>query len=394
MQVVLEPAVDDLDERDVAASRPARILVVDDDPTLRKIAASKLTEDGHHVKSACDGNDGWQRLKSETFDLALVDLEMPEVDGFTLIEWIRADSELRFLPVIVVTSHGNMDAVDCAFGVGASSFVTKPLNWPLFSHQVRFVLRASQAEQELRLAKENAVSANKLKDNFMSVMSHELRTPLSHIIGFSEVLEGQTEGPIGNQVYLGYISEIAQSGRRLLGTVTEMLLFTKSLSGELKLNEGEYQLSNVLGEVFANVEPVGRSNGVTLTLSNVPMEQRLQCDIKLLGRCMIAVLDNAIKFSTPGATVRLEGAYLPDGALQLSVIDSGSGMTPDQIAHCHEPFVQSDMSIRRSVEGIGLGLSIARMLMDQHNGCLKLESAPGRGTTARLTLPAKRVITS
>ena len=364
--------------------KPAHILVIDDDPTLCVIAASKLGEDGYTAEEASDGDAGWQQLKAKPFDMVLIDLEMPGVHGLTLIDWIRSDAELRYLPVIVVTSRHDTEAIDRAFGAGANSFVTKPVNWPLLLHQVRFVLRASQAERELRIAKENALSLGRLKDNFMSVMSHELRTPLSHIIGFAEVLEGQSEGPIGNKAYLGYINEIAQGGRRLLGTVTEMFLFTKCLSGELEFNEGEYQLSSVMDDVFASTEPVAQSHGVTLTLSMVPMEQKIACDLKLLSRCLIAVLDNAIKFSPQGATVRLEGGFLDDGALQLSVTDEGPGMTPEQIAHCHEPFVQSDMSIRRSVEGIGLGLSIARTLMDKHDGHLLLESAPGRGTTARL----------
>lgn len=372
--------------------RSARILVVDDDPTLCLLATSKLAEDGHAAEQARDGEAGWRRLNSEVFDMALIDLEMPGVDGFTLIEWIRGDPRLRFLPVIVVTSRNDNQAIDRAFGVGANSFVTKPVNWPLFLHQVRYVWRASQAEQELRRAKERAVTGSKLKDNFMSVMSHELRTPLNHIIGFAEVLERQADGPIGNEAYLSYISEIAQGGRRLLGTVTDMFLFSKSLSGDLDFNEGEYELSSIMGEACAAIEPVAQSHGVKLFLSAIPMDQRVICDLQLFNRCLTGVLDNAVKFSPQGATVRLDAAILTDGALQVSVNDQGPGMSPEQIAHCHEPFVQSDMSIRRSVEGIGLGLSIARTLMDMHNGSLKLESVPGSGTTARLTLPAERLI--
>lgn len=370
----------------------ARILVVDDDPTLCLLAATKLAEDGHRAEEACDGEAGWQRLKAEPFDLALIDLEMPGVDGFTLIEWIRGDPGLVHLPVIVVTSRNDNQAIDRAFGAGANSFVTKPVNWPLFLHQVRYVWRASQAERELRRAKEKAISGSRLKDNFMSVMSHELRTPLNHIIGFAEVLERQAEGPIGNEAYLSYISEIAQGGRRLLGTITDMFLFSKSLSGDLEFNEGEYQLSNIINEASEATEPAARSHGVVLSALALPSDPRIICDLELFSRCLIGVLDNAVKFSPQDATVRLEAGLLSNGALQLSVSDNGPGMSAEQIAHCHEPFVQSDMSIRRTVEGIGLGLSIARTLMERHNGSLTLESQPGAGTIARLTLPAERVI--
>ena len=379
-------------EGDRRLGEGARILVVDDDPVLREIATAKLTGDGHTIAQAGDGAQGWERFKSETFDLALVDLEMPEVDGFTLIEWIRADETLRYLPVIVVTSRDDDEAINRAFSAGANSFVTKPVIWPSLMHQVRYVWRASMNEQELRRAKDAAESASRIKGNFMSVMNHELRTPLNHIIGFAEVLQMQPEGPLGHASYLDYVNEIANGGRRLLSTMTDMMLFARSLAGELELNEGEYQISSILTEVRETIEPVAQSKGVWLGFKGLPGEQRVVCDLKLIGRCLVGLLDNAIKFSPAGGEVTVEGHFPPAGGMDFRVIDQGPGMTEEQIAHCHEPFVQSDMSIRRSVEGIGLGLTIARTLIGLHGGELALHSGEGQGTTAVLHLPAERVL--
>ena len=369
-----------------------RILVVDDDPTMREIAVAALSTAGHTMGTARDGGDGWQQLNEDPFDLVLIDLDMPEVDGYTLIQWIRADENLKHLPVIVVTSHEDEPAIDRAFEVGANSFVSKPVNWPLFRHRLRYVYRASVAERELRAAKDAAERSVRLKNSFMSVINHELRTPLTHIIGFAEVLQLQSNGPLGHPGYLDYVNEIAGAGRHLLGSITDVILLSRSLAGELELKEGEYTVSSILHEALEATTPLAQSAGVELAPSGGMNETRLACDIQMLSRCLIALLDNAVKFSPPGAQVRIECVAFPDGGFAFSIADDGSGMPPEQIAECYEPFVQSDMSFRRSAEGIGLGLTVARSLIELHGGVLALRSEIERGTTAMLSLPAQRLL--
>lgn len=369
-----------------------RILVVDDDPTMREIAVAGLSIGGHTMCTARDGADSWQQLNDDPFDLVLIDLDMPEVDGYTLIQWIREDEHLKHLPVIVVTSHEDEPAIDRAFEAGASSFVSKPVNWPLFRHQLRYVCRGSAAERDLRAAKDVAERSVGLKNSFMSVINHELRTPLTHIIGFAEVLQLQSNGPLGHPGYLDYVNEIAGAGRHLLGSVTDVILLSRSLAGELALKEGEYSVSSILHEALEATEPLARSASVELAPSGDVNETRLVCDIQMLSRCLIALLDNAVKFSPPGAQVRIKSAASPDGGFAISIADDGPGMSPEQIADCFEPFVQSDMSFRRSVEGIGLGLTVARSMIELHGGVLALRSESEQGTIAMLSLPAQRVL--
>ena len=368
------------------------ILIADDDPIIRELAASNLQRENYATFDAANGAQAWQRLCTRRFDLALVDLDMPEVDGFELIGRIRTDDDMEHLPVIVITARDDIIAIERAFDAGASAFVSKPINWPLLLHQVQYVLRASRTAEALRSAKEEVEEASRLKDNFMAVMSHELRTPLNLMIGFAEVLDMQTEGPIGNETYVSYIDEIVHGGRRLLGTVTEMMLYSRSLANDLTLEEGEYPLSSLVEEATQVVSPVAQKRGVSIETSGVPLHLQVRCDLKLLGRALIGLMDNGTKFSERRDVVRLEGAVGPDGVVRLSVIDHGKGMTEEQIAHCHEPFVQADMSFKRSAEGIGLGLAVARALIELHGGELHLHSTPGMGTTAEISLPADRVI--
>jgi DNA-binding response OmpR family regulator len=131
----------------------ARLLFADDDPILREFAKVHLSTENAMVATASDGEEAWAALKAETFDLLLVDLEMPKLDGFDLVQRIRADRRTAHLPVIVCTGREDVSAIDKAFQAGATGFVTKPINWRLLSYQVRFVMRASRVETSLEVAK-------------------------------------------------------------------------------------------------------------------------------------------------------------------------------------------------------------------------------------------------
>jgi DNA-binding response OmpR family regulator len=127
----------------------ARILFVDDDPILREFAQVNLASPHVEIDTAADGIEALERLAVTPYNLLLVDLEMPRLDGFGLLERLRADPATASLPVIVQTGREDVEAIDRAFHLGATSFVTKPLNWRLLTYQIRFVLRSSRAELRL-----------------------------------------------------------------------------------------------------------------------------------------------------------------------------------------------------------------------------------------------------
>ncbi len=135
-----------------------RILFVDDDPILREFAVVHLSTEKARIKVAGDGLEALQELNREPFDLVLLDLEMPNMDGFELLEKLRSTDQFRSLPVIVVTGREDVAAIDRAFLAGATSFVVKPLNWRLISYQIRYVHRSSQTERSLREARSRARS--------------------------------------------------------------------------------------------------------------------------------------------------------------------------------------------------------------------------------------------
>lgn len=136
----------------------ARLLFVDDDPILREFARVNLASASASVDVAEDGVEALEMLAVQSYDLVLTDLEMPRMDGFQLLDAIRADARLKHLPVVVETGREDVEAIDRAFRAGATAFVTKPLNWRLLTYQLRFTLRAAQADMKLRAASEQLIA--------------------------------------------------------------------------------------------------------------------------------------------------------------------------------------------------------------------------------------------
>ena len=166
----------------LARLEPARLLIADDDPILREFAVAGLATPELAVELAEDGLAAWMRLDRGGIDVALVDLDMPGMNGFELIERIRWDERLKFLPIVVVTGREDMVAVDKAYALGATSFVVKPLNWRLLLHQLAYVLKNSRAEAEVRKQLKALQNTADLKDRILRLSRQKLTRPLHTIV--------------------------------------------------------------------------------------------------------------------------------------------------------------------------------------------------------------------
>lgn len=170
-----------------------RLLVADDDPILREFAVVHLSSPDVVVEVAEDGAQAWERLRLGAVDLALVDLDMPVMNGFELIERIRWDEALKHLPIVVVTGREDMVAVDRAFALGATSFVVKPLNWRLLLHQLAYVLRSSRAEAEVRRELDKVRREADLKARILRLSQQKIIAPLDAMLNAVEAIEQATD---------------------------------------------------------------------------------------------------------------------------------------------------------------------------------------------------------
>jgi DNA-binding response OmpR family regulator len=168
----------------------ARLLVADDDPILREFASVHLATPEVEVETAEDGVAAWESLQRGGFDLALVDLEMPNMDGFELIQHIRGHNTLKHLPIVVVTGREDMAAVDRAYALGATSFVVKPLNWRVLSHQLAYVLRNAREAAEVRKQLHLLQGMNEASAELLRLCGNNLSGPADAILRSTEKLDG------------------------------------------------------------------------------------------------------------------------------------------------------------------------------------------------------------
>jgi len=248
-------------------------------------------------------------------------------------------------------------------------------------------LRAS--ERKARALAAEAQAANTAKSDFLASMSHELRTPLNAILGFSEILKGEFYGPLGSGKYVEYAHDVHKSGAHLLELINDVLDLSKIDAGKMELRESIFTLSEMIEDTVHLV----RDKASTHVDIQLRLDTTLDvlADRRLIKQVLLNLLSNAIKFTPKGGTITVGTAARAGGGLEITVADTGIGMSADQIKKAFSHYGQVDSKIARAHQGTGLGLPISQSLARLHGGDLEAASTPGEGTVMTLVLPQDRI---
>ena len=375
----------------ISISEPIRanILIVDDVPNNLRLLSNMLTGQGYEVRSAISGPMAIKSVQAALPDVILMDINMPEMNGYEVCEYLKAHEQTADIPVIFLSALSEtLDKVK-AFSVGGVDYITKPFHIEeviarvenhLAIRSLQKKLQASEAETRRALAKEKEL--NRLKSEFVAMVSHDFRTPLTSIQGFSELLCYQDD-KLSPPERSRYFEKIGLAVDRMLELVDQVLTI-----GSLEASEATLKVSLLDLREFCQ--------DLIETLQITTGEQHpIQCHIEgnchqvwldegLLRPILTNLLSNAIKYSPKGGDIQLNLAC-QSSQVVFVVRDQGIGIPAKDQSHLFEAFHRC--SNVGQIKGTGLGLAIVRQCVEAHQGTISVESQVGAGTAFTVTLP-------
>ena len=390
------------------------ILIVDDTPENLQVLSATLLDRGYKVRGVINGKMAIRAARAGSPDLILLDIKMPEMDGYEVCMQLKADPKTSEIPVIFISALDEVLDKVTAFQVGGVDFITKPFHvaevLARIEHQLtiqrlkkQLLDRNTELQQEIierKKAEEAAAAASLAKSQFVANMSHELRTPLNAILGFTEVMSRDSSLSDENLENLRIIN---RSGQHLLELINDVLDLSKIEAGIIALDERSfdlYQLLDTLEEMFQIKAETKNLQLNFFVQANVP--QYIKTDEKKLRVCLINLLGNAIKFTLDGGCICLrvsveskqqlaESGIYPNSTpgdpflILFEVEDTGVGIAAAEIDTLFDAFVQTEAG-RNAADGTGLGLTITKKYVQIMGGDIGFKSVLDKGTSFKFNI--------
>ncbi|AFZ03810.1 hybrid sensor histidine kinase/response regulator [Calothrix sp. PCC 6303] len=358
-------------------SNPDKILVVDDSPDNVYLIKNILEGEGYIVTTAENGFTALEKITESKFDLVLLDLMMPEMDGYEVTLHIRENKELQFMPILIITAHDTPNVAQ-GLDLGADDFIRKPVTVDELLARVRSLLRLKHSIDERdEIARQ--------REDFVSRLTHDLRTPL---VAAERTLDLLQEGALGelSPQLLEIIGIMARSNTNLLAMVNTLLEVYRFDAGRKTLAFQPVVLSQLLAEVAGELAPLAQSKGLEIQFDFSVENQasKILGDRLELHRLFTNLLGNAIKFTDKGmVTLRLKTIPTRKPSIIIEFADTGVGISAEEQINLFERFRQG--SHKRM--GSGLGLYLSRRIVEAHQGKIQVKSELGKGSIFLISLP-------
>lgn len=418
------------------SAAPSTILVVDDDRINRLVLANQLEMEGHHVVTAEHGRRALDLLHARRFDIVLLDLVMPEMDGFQTLERIKADEELRDIPVIVISAIDEMSSVVRSIQMGAADHLSKPCDPFLlrarigaslaakrlrdqdaeYRRQVAVLTKAAadleaglfnpadlatvaaradslgqlarvfqRMSREVFAREQHLQQQSAFKSALIGKLSHELRSPFVAAGLSVQVLRRYVERAMAAEAIeqLNVLDRQLGDGRRMIDTiVTAAALIGKQVAPEPEPTD----LAALIDGASTPLQKLAKSRGVRLTYDIATNLPAILLDRQQVSEAIQHLVHNAIKFNRPNGTVLIR-CQAAENAIVFTVEDDGPGIAADKLPAIWDAFTQSADDVRRGVEGLGLGLAVVRHVAEVHGATAFVSSTPDQGSVFGIRLP-------
>lgn len=368
-----------------APTSPHHILVVDDVEANLRLLSRILAGAGYEVTTASGGREALDKTASQAFDIILLDVMMPDMDGFEVCERLRAQETTRHLPIVMVTALQEVEYRVRALDLGADDFLSKPLEKTEVLARVKSLIRVKGGRDELERAYHNLQRAETQRDEMAEMLIHDLRTPLTTLLTPLTMLESEQFGAL-NDTQREVTTMAVRSGHRLLHLVNELLDIGKMENGRMNLQRRAVEIPLLGQEALEQVVAVQMTNQTQIAIEYSNDLPVVQADEDLLRRVLINLLGNAVKFTPADGTITL-GARRENDKVVVWVRDTGEGVPLEYQERIFERFGQVESRRAGRRMSTGLGLTFCKLVVEAHGGQMWLESEVDKGSTFYFALP-------
>lgn len=373
-----------------------KILIVDDVPQNLQVLGSILRKEPYQIAFATSGKEALGMIDKSDYALILLDIMMPEMNGFEVCDKIQKNSTTKDIPIIFLTAKADVDSIVNGFECGGKDYITKPFNSKELLARVKTQLELKDKSEQLKnmneilekKVKERTVKleeANdrlsrleKAKNNFLHLISHELRTPLNGILGFTTILKRSLASTDKEK----HVDMLSQSADRLIKFSEAALLVTNLRADNYKLMVKSMPIKSIFKQ--AKEEVLRKAEAKNIRIEEDLNQESIAVDLELIHICFKHLLENAIKFTPENKKVEVK-SNLGNNYLSVTITDSGSGFSEEALKQSFELFSSDD--IGHHSEGFGLGLATVKLIMDAHNGKVEVYNNANNGATVKLKFP-------
>jgi len=357
------------------------ILVVDDTTANLHMLADMLKRRGFRARPVPSGRLALQAVRADPPDLILLDVNMPDMDGYEVCAELKKDPSLAAIPVIFISAYGEMVDKIRAFSVGGIDYITKPFQVEEVEARVSIHLQLRQQQRDLEtlLARQRQLEGT--RDSMVHMIVHDLRAPLTAVFNYIDLVREHEAGFISVESTQNL--DLAMKASRFMVQMVNVLLDTSKIeSGHMQLRLAEHDVGQVVGEAIDSIRSLADERNVLFR----PVPIRATFDHDAITRVVQNLVSNAVKLTPPGGDVRI--ALLPYvDHVRVEVIDHGPGIAAEHHPKIFQKFAQLDTNVRQSVPSSGLGLYFCKLAVEAHGGSIGVDSDIGRGSTFWFDLP-------
>jgi len=367
-------------DEQLEVSEKATILVIDDEEAIRDSCCQALVKDGHRTETAENGDIGLMKINEVKPDLVLIDLKMPGISGMELLEKIKEVNPN--IVSVVITGYATIESAIEAMKRNAYDFLTKPFT----PDQLRIVIKRGLERRRLALKSARLQREKEMmRKNFVTLVSHQLRSPLASVKQYFGVILGGFAGEVAsNQKQM--IEKASKYIDDLIQLINDWLDISRIEAGKITESFEPVALAPILSESFELVKPLAEAKKVTIELDSHHNLTKVNSDQEALKQAFTNLLSNGISYNHVGGTVTVSTRKQGNN-LEVKISDTGIGISQENLPFIFDEFFRVKNKETRHISGTGLGLPIAKRIIEAHNGRIEVVSELGKGTTFTILLP-------